>query len=827
MGSRLERIFNQYPEVVSGYELSPERSYFSIVLPEATTNLVINPSFELGTTGYSAYFASTLLKVSTYSTRGAFSCEITPPAGTDGGLYCSVALTAGVTYTFSVDIKDVIGQQFRLSIATSAGAFKQSTDWWYGTGNWTRKYTTWTADASATFRFNVLRRSSTSTDKFYVDGWQVEAKRYPTTYCDGDQKGFVINQRAYWWNGTPGASTSSRSAQTRAGGKEVNLLDFGFHVLAIIGLGMAGMVEQSLPIPGLGELPQGTGTAAREFTLVSSVNGQGDSGRHLQAQLATFEDAIKPDLVTPDQPLILRFQACDYEGLEIGELVDIQCKYRGGLEGNWDNHQQARVALNFKQYVPFIQSSYDTGSALGYQTAVANANFIIERTPDGIWQAMGAGLNGVVASFIKDNSGSLILGGNFTTVGSHIASWNGSAFGTLSGGTNGNVAALAITPSGILYAGGLFTLADGVANTKRIAKWDGAVWTSLSNGIDDSGVSALLYANDGKLYIGGGFTAASGVANTAKICYWNGATYVTLGNANASVFTLAQSNGVNNEIYAGGAFTVIGGNNINYVAKWNGLVWSEVGSGGANGPIYKLAFGTDKRLYAIGDFTVIGGVNANKIAVWNGTSWAPLSTGTTGTLLGLAISPSGDVYVSGIIGTTGIGGVIMPGGVAIWNGSVWYPVDVDLPGGTANPLYFLDNGTLFIGFDINGTAYSATVTVPNIPSATAYPIITFTGPGTTWQLKNYTTGKSIFFDSLTLLAGETAVLNLDPMHVSFVSSFRGNIMGSILKGSNLNFPLLPGNNNISAYMYGSTTAATDLKMQWRGRYWSTEGTIWR
>ena len=133
-------------------------------------------------------------------------------------------------------------------------------------------------------------------------------------------------------------------------------------------------------------------------------------------------------------------------------------------------------------------------------------------------------------------------------------------------------------------------------------------------------------------------------------------------------------------------------------------------------------------------------------------------------------------------------------------------------------------GVFYLGGDWTGTtAYSATVTVSSVSGAKTYPIIKITGPGTIWQLKNYTTGKAIYFDRLTLSAGEVITLDLRPGKIIMNSKFRGNVLDRILKGSSFDFPLMPGTNNISAYLYGSTDANSKITMQWKENYHGIDG----
>jgi len=66
-----------------------------------------------------------------------------------------------------------------------------------------------------------------------------------------------------------------------------------------------------------------------------------------------------------------------------------------------------------------------------------------------------------------------------------------------------------------LFAGGNFTNA-GAVNTKRIAKWNGASWSSVGNGMTGDGgesitaLSVLENVSGGALFAGGDFTDAGG-----------------------------------------------------------------------------------------------------------------------------------------------------------------------------------------------------------------------------------------------------------------------------------------------------------------------------
>lgn len=745
--SRRERYYTEFPNPVTGYELNPEQDLVSIILPEATTNLVTNPSVEGGvTTGYAAYVGA-MAATYNWQAYGAGGLKLTPAVSSESGFYFgTVTLAAGSTYTASITIQGEAGKLYYIWFASTAGALIGSKASWRGTGHKQRIWVTTVEPTGASRRVYVSRDGQYSDQNlWYADGLQVEAKAYPTTYCDGDQKGFLVNEFPvpYLWNGTPRASTSSRSAQTRSGGREMSLTMLGFHLLSIIGLGMAQLVDQSLPLPGLGEMAQGTGTLAREFSLVGELIS--DGSRHLSAMLADLENAFKPDLVTKDQPMILRYQAYE-ENDPCGDSLDIICKYRGGLEGAVTNHLGDRLSLNFKQYLPLLRNTYDDGIELGYQDTIADANHILRRGIDGVWAAMVTGTNQNVFAWAQALDGGMFLGGDFTDLGDangdSISKWNGTAFSSLGLGlhTGGGVKALAVGPDGTLYAGGGFEQ-TGVATLERIGKWDGANWSALGTGISAASeiVEAIAIGPDGYVYVAGTFTSAGGVAAN-NIAYWDGANWNALGSGITGVpgatVVYALAFAKNGDLYAGGSFTTAGGLVVEGVAKWDGSAWSSPGYIG--GTVYALAVAPNGDVYAGGSFTTTGfvlatgtkvaGVNASRIARWNGAAWSPLGVGVNNIVRTLAFSPDGFLlYVGGDFTTAG--GYLLPDRAAIYNGTAWIPLDVDFPATSAvYSIKFDSTGVLYVGFSGTGSAVSATVKVPNVGSATTYPVFYFTGP---------------------------------------------------------------------------------------------------
>jgi hypothetical protein len=99
------------------------------------------------------------------------------------------------------------------------------------------------------------------------------------------------------------------------------------------------------------------------------------------------------------------------------------------------------------------------------------------------WSALGSGMDGTVWPYdvyalALDGSGKLYAGGWFTTAGdvsaNHVAMWDGSRWSALGSGMDGpngpTVYALALDGSGSLYVGGWFTTAGGQPSSS-IARW--------------------------------------------------------------------------------------------------------------------------------------------------------------------------------------------------------------------------------------------------------------------------------------------------------------------------------------------------------------------
>lgn len=803
----------ELPDIPSRYVLNPERGAFSLVVPEATTNLITNPSFETNTTNWTAVVAS-IARSATQQRYGAYSLAITMTTGTgDGAYYGTISLTSGTTYTASMWVYAPPGMPLKLYFATTAGVTLMTTRF-IGIGRWQRVIVTYAETSTTTRRVYITKDASTRTGVVYIDGAQVEAKSYPTTYCDGDQPGLVPNQfpPAYSWSGTPHASTSTRISQTRAGGRIYNLDQYGFRVIGHSGLGKSPRRNVVSPYSQLdGGEYQGSRKESRMFSIVGRFGGA--TPARLDRQRSDLYEVLDRDAVGLDQPLTLLYR--EYDCLDpVGDEVTIVAVYQSGLEGVSNNSYAEDVNITFMMPDP-VTSSGSYGTSLSVVLSVSDADYIIKRGPTGLWAALGTGMNAVVRDIVVAPDGSVYAGGDFTDAGgvaaNRIAKWDGSVWTALGTGMDASVLGLAIAPNGNLYAAGLFTTAGGVA-VARIAVWDGSVWAALGAGLDAQ-CNDIVVAPDGSLYACGLFLNAGG-AGAVHIAKWDGSAWSALstGLTGGTGIGAQMAIGIDGLMYVCGFFTVAGGVTVNGVAKWSGTAFSALSTGLSAVGVNDITIAPDGNLYVVGLFTVAGGVAANRIAKWNGASWSALGAGLASSSV-LAVQARRDSTI--LIGESPSGLLFATDDLSIWNGTTYVLIDVDLPGAAPNPRAFAEapDGTLYVGYNTTGSANAITNTTLTYPgTARSYPRITIKGPtsGTAriHQISNFTSNKHLYFD-LTINAGETITLDLRPKFLSAISDFRGNVLGTILGGSNRSeMYILRGNNVWGALSSDSTVTIT-------------------
>jgi hypothetical protein len=276
------------------------------------------------------------------------------------------------------------------------------------------------------------------------------------------------------------------------------------------------------------------------------------------------------------------------------------------------------------------------------------------------WLPVGESFNGPIRAIAVDDAGGAYVGGEFTRVGSlpvnGVAYWNGSAWSALGDGLGGGAPyAYGLALSGeYLYVGGGFSTAGGV-RSNHIARWHipSQTWSAMGPGVGGSPqftYVASVAAAGSDVYIGGYFPTAGDV-KAENVARWDGARWLPLGDGlNNSVYALAA--GRNGEVYVGGDFHAAGNRDIRNVAMWNGHEWSGMGALFTRGSVYSVAVGASD-VYIGGDFSFspVVGVRTAFMGRWDGSAWRNIGRGayhdfSNGAIYALAAAGS-DLYVGG------------------------------------------------------------------------------------------------------------------------------------------------------------------------------------
>lgn len=822
------------PPVVSGYALTAKKGRFVFVKPESTENLIINPSMESNAggliLGYTATVAALMNQNSNWQRRGLRSCEVILGNAAANGIYSEFSGAAGTPYTFSCDLLGAGGDSYLLYFETAAGINVSQIVEVKSRGRVQRPHVTFTARTTTTYRAWLIRKAGGSLRSFYTDGWQVEPKPYPTTYCDGSLRGFIPDRIDFYWRGTEHLSTSVRIGESRAGGRIIDPRTFGLEVLSYNGLGYGGIINYTTPLARGGAYFHGSNISDRQFTIVASLSGA--SGEELSERRNELIELLAFEQSTPDQPLTMYYslEDCDFWDDEKLEIIAI---HEGGTEGVVDNDYQERLPLNFRLLSKNTARRHgDVGLELEYQISVANANRGLKRDSDGVWSALSTGFAATsVRGYARLPDGRYICFGDFTQAGA-VANTNGAAlydpitdtftsiFNAAGFAGAGDVNDVVVAPDGFAYFGGAWTGVDGIADTANIAAWNytTGLWSSVATPSSSSVVNSLHYAIDGSLFVG---SASGGAGMTIGGI---GPTTIAIRSAGGVwSATPVLNNFIVNDIKGALDGTVYASENVSGIYRWTGAAWVEITTD--NPSASSLLFTPDGRMYfALQNSDTISGVDVNYCGYWNGTSVYPLGLGFNNNALRVTYSAQDKlIYYCGTYTTAD--GITLPDSASAWTGSAHIPLDVDLPGsGNVWQIFAPAPDYLLVGFSTGGTATAAAVnTIDNPGTANTYPVFTLTGPGRLFQIKNYTTGAAMYFN-LTLLPGEVAILDLSTESgIRFYSNFRASLLGTIIKGSNTDLFLKPGVNKVSVFITGDTPGTTKASVVFRPAHNTIDG----
>ncbi len=814
---------------------------WKLISPIESTNYVLNPSGEIAG-NFSALGGATVTRSTTYQKYGLYSYRVQTGSNGQGVSLTLSALpnetcfaTARIRGQLPIGLRFIIGTGIKTPLLIE----KIDVDWsLYGV-----MFNA--AECNGRTELRIIQQGNGIGD-FYLDGVQVENLEYWTSYCDGDQEGCA-------WNGSEHAATSTRSGQSYAGGQVKDLFaDYGFLVEKVNG---AGATPRSLEIDEYSLLPGGELNEIKVQSRGWSLIGKfvADSEEEIEQNRQDLFKLLRKN--AQKQPIKYLF----YHPKGIRE---IKAFYSGGLEGDqsvfydgWTTEDDdkwveldkyiVKASIQLKSPDPYFYGQGDKAVSLDANDSDTFRTIAGRLRSTGQWSALGppnaAGTYTTIDALAEDAT-YIYIGGNFLNFDNivnadYIVRYNKqtgvySAMGT--GGSGGQVSAIVIMPNGDVIASGLFTSMGGVANTSRIARWNGTAWNALSTGANNY-VGTMALSTNGLLYVAGGFTTIGGVAANG-IASWNGSAFSAMGTGSLNINVLAFSS-IDGLLYIGGGFTTIGGVSANRIATWDGSIYAALGSG-TNNTVDSIAIDNlTGFVYLGGAFTTAGGNSANYITVWNGVSFSALGSGMDASVGELAIGNDRLLIAGG--GFTSAGGISLADRLARWNGYVWGHWDIDLPGlPNVNAILaskYVDpiipqKYDLYVGFSTTGTGdFAGKTTVTNEGSVDVFPKFIFERNGgtviTLETIKNETTGKELLFD-YDLLDGEQLTIDLTPTKKSIESNYFGDRLDALLANSNFgDFILETGDNDITCFavdnfsLYPSSLTAYAL---WKEIYESAD-----
>lgn len=260
-----------------------------------------------------------------------------------------------------------------------------------------------------------------------------------------------------------------------------------------------------------------------------------------------------------------------------------------------------------------------------------------------------------------------------------------------------------LVDGGDVYFTGAFKKAGGTT-CNSIARWNGATWSALANGLgwlhvvnqDDGGFSLAKYGSD--IMVGGHFNIGVGGGYAD---YLDGDTIHGLAAWDGSAYSkISSAIGFSNAVFAqivDGSILYFGGDMDQQVQTWNGLtVGALMSSAEMTGHVYALTIADDS-LIAGGSISKFGTTDLFGVARYTDPGWESVGEGfdleidiTNRFVYGLAVYMS-DIYAVGKFIKTKDD--VETSLVAQWDGSSWI---------TLNKGGYTDSDTMYCAIPIGG-----------------------------------------------------------------------------------------------------------------------------
>ena len=408
----------QEPE--TGYALSEGRSFFSIVVPEASVNFVQNPE-PVDLSSYFAIGSPTMTHDLTEQRRGIGSIKVVAAANEGVAYLFPSALPANKHYTASVDVKGP--GQIAIFFGTVAGAQVGQAAFFNAPRFWNRQSVTILTPGSTVQSICVVAVEACT---FYAGGFQCEAKPYATTFISGSLIApfdtLPAGQMGYAWMGSSHRAMSYRSADVTNGGRPIPLSDLGLDVTDFMGLGFQAqeLVTSRFAFRDRAGFV-GVNLADRQFTIGGILKGDGLSS------LLAQRGVLGASVVGPERkPIVMQVQLFD-DGEPSSEVGEIECVYISGLEGTIGNLYQEKVTINFQAWRPalVVEGNRSKQLDVGLDTTEENIAVLY---PDGLMDAIAPPMTDDVPPAIRYMTSNMVIGSDgclYAGFGLDLMRWNG------------------------------------------------------------------------------------------------------------------------------------------------------------------------------------------------------------------------------------------------------------------------------------------------------------------------------------------------------------------------------------------------------------------
>ena len=313
-----------------------------ILVPEATTNYIKNPSFRYATEGWTVQGATMTRTLEQARFNIASAKVVTAGSASNEGIYYRVSELddlGGGPVTVSAYVRGTGKVRIRL-YEGNLGAYQEtySQPVVLSPDRWKRIEVSGNINGTNDVRLYVETDETTPISRtFYVDGGQMETKHYSTSYCDGDQDGCQ-------WNIAVCASNSTRTGDTRAGGRWVPIAgpctnNPDLYVTTLTGFGVPPLSNSIQPwAQEAGSFYQSTKVGNRVVILnfhAKNAAQEGEVTNHSLAQLHKLRQQLI-DIVSPYKTIGNEAFLLEYSETDADRALYCRFRYEAGLEGDWD-----------------------------------------------------------------------------------------------------------------------------------------------------------------------------------------------------------------------------------------------------------------------------------------------------------------------------------------------------------------------------------------------------------------------------------------------------------------------------------------------------------